>query len=141
MKLYFEQIEEKVKNLFQDEYGEVCDPVMGMITFFGAKKAVSQKDYTMADLLKMMRQLPGVPEDEQGPHAEVEKLEKYWTRENFRPKDMRIDMIYLSKNLQGIVIRWDFTEAWKERTKKRSERRDQRLKEQLTAIKKKKGGK
>ena len=135
MKLFLAQIDRnKWKDPEEYEYGEVSDEVMGKILVMDLKYLTSRKKYTMQSLLDSIG-----PADVAGFSA----MKEYWTNDLRKPKDALFLGTYRSINHGTIVLKWDFTDEFKERMKKRDERRDQKLKAELEAIrqKKQKGGK
>ena len=143
MKLYFAQLEEN-REPFIDLFGDVCDDVFAWLWFLSAKRFITQKTFTMQDALDLMADLPGVPVDfggdVQGPARDVEEIRAYFTKPKWsKPADVVIHDLIVDRPRNGLIVKWDYTDKFKERQKKKSERRDQKLKEELEAIRK--GGK
>ena len=135
MKLFLAQIEKyDWKPLHEYEYGEVSDNVMGKILVMDIKWRIYNKKYTMQSLLDSMTQ---------GDPIEHDKMKKEWTNDCRKPKDVLFCGCYRSIPNSAIVMKWDYTDEYKERQKKKAERMDRKLKEELEAIrqKKQKGGK
>lgn len=118
-----------------DDFGKVPDDVMGRIVMFWANRELTGKTGTMEQMLGSLSDFDMTPYRE--------RLREYFTSEIRKPKDVLLVGCSLYRGYGGFNIRWDFTDDFKERMKKRNERRDRKLKEELEAIrqKKQKGGK
>lgn len=135
MKLFLAQIEHEWKEPepYEYEYG-VSDIVLGKILVMHAKWKITGKKYTMQSLIDSISAYDV---------GAFYTLKEYWTNELRKPKDVLFCGAYISTQLDAIVMKWDYTDEFKERMKKRDERRDRKLKEELESIrqKKQKGGK
>ena len=118
-----------------DDFGKVPDDVMGRIVMFWANRELTGKTGTMEQMLGSLSDFDMTPYRE--------RLREYFTSEIRKPKDVLLVDCSLYRGYGGFNICWDFTDDFKERMKKRYERRDRKLKEELEAIrqKKQKGGK
>ena len=117
-----------------DDFGKVPDDVMGRIVMFWANRELTGKTGTIEQMLGALSDFDMTPYRE--------RLREYFTSEIRKPKDILLRDCVLCRLDGGFNIRWDFTDEFKERMKKRNERRDRKLKEELEAIrsKKQKGG-
>lgn len=144
MKLYFAQIEEN-REPFIDLFGEVCDDVIAWFMFLSAKRFITKKNFTMQDALAIMRDhffgvTDGLFVNVQDFEKAAKRLTEYFTKPRFsKPGDVVIHDVIVDRPRNGLIVKWDYTDKFKERQKKRNERRDQKLKEELEAIQK--GGK
>lgn len=133
MKLYFEQYDENPKNCHPLEFGDVNDSLIGRLLVMQAKMILDEKKkFTMQSLLDSLQDT-----------GDSALIQNEWTNDLRKPKDVEIRGLYISRVYGAVVVQWDLTEQFKERMKKRAERLDQKLKEELEAIrqKKQKGGK
>lgn len=143
MKLYFAQLEEN-REPFIDLFSDVSDDVIAWFMFFFAKRFITKKNFTIQDVLDRMPCLPSFsvygPDQVQTPAIDRESIRGYFTKPKWsKPADVVIHDVIVDRPRNGLIVKWDYTDKFKERQKKRNERRDQKLKEELEAIQK--GGK
>ena len=145
MKLYFAQLEEN-REPFIDLFGDVSDDVIAWLMFLTAKRFITKKNFTIDNALNLMSYHLGLMDSyveniqKQTFREGVEKIESYFTKPRWsKPADVVIHDVIVDRPRNGLIVKWDYTDKFKERQKKRNERRDQKLKEELEAIQK--GGK
>lgn len=144
MKLYFAQLEEN-REPFIDLFGDISDDVIAWLMFLSAKRFITKKNFTMQNALDIMKKhfsdwTDDFFENVQEFKKAVDDLTEYFTKPRFhKPGDVLIHDLIVDRNRDGLIIKWDYTDKHKERQKKMSERRDQKLKAELDAIQK--GGK
>ena len=130
MKLYFEQYDKNPKNCHPLEFGDVNDSLIGRLLVMQAKMILDEKKkFTMQSLLDSLQD-PG----------DSALIKNEWTNDLRKPKDVLFIGMYISRVYGAAVVQWDLTDQFKERMKKRSERLDKKLKEELEAIQSKKKG-
>ena len=145
MELYFAQLEEN-REPFIDHFGEVCDEVIAWFMFLSAKRFITKTNFTMQDALdRMVDQFDSMNcelMDVQIFERHIHKIMAYFTKPKWsKPADVVIHDLIVDRPSNGLIVKWDYTDKHKERQKKKSERRDQKLKEELEAIRQKKGSK
>lgn len=145
MKLYFAQLEEN-REPFIDLFGDVSDDVIAWFMFLTAKRFITKKNFTIDNALNLMRYHLGLMDGDfanfqkQTFREGIEKITYYFTKPQWnKPADVVIHDVIVDRPRNGLIVKWDYTDKFKERQKKRSERRDQKLKAELEAIQK--GGK
>ena len=145
MKLYFAQLEEN-REPFIDLFGDVSDDVIAWFMFLTANRFITKKNFTMDNALNLMSYHLGLMDGDfanvqkQTFREGVEKITYYFTKPQWnKPDDVVIHDVIVDRPRNGLIVKWDYTDKFKERQKKRRERLDQKLKAELEAIQK--GGK
>lgn len=145
MKLYFAQLEEN-REPFIDCFGDVCDDVIAWFMFLSAKRFITKKNFTMKEVLDLMKYNLGMMNDDSPEfyafQGGVEMITSYFTKPKWsKPADVVIHDLIVDRPRNGLIVKWDYIDKHKARQQKMNEQRDQKLKEELEAIRQKKGKK